>query len=184
MIDLFTSGQAQTISAVLANRDQRVAIQNRLVNQNQQTKRTVIAVKLNIPGPIKNNSQLETLFQQGFQALTKFFKVESQLDWLNRPTGPEAFLVVSDEPAVAKQQAVNFEDQHLLGRLFDVDVLQWHTEIKQAQPISRQSLKQKPRRCLICEQPAKVCSRSRRHSVSTLQDAINHQYQLYMEREG
>lgn len=82
-----------------------------------------------------------------------------------------------------KKQAAIFEDRHALGRLFDIDVLIWQSDLQQVQPISRQALGQPTRRCLLCEQPTKVCARSRRHTVAELQAAINQQYQLFMETD-
>ena len=42
--------------------------------------------------------------------------------------------------------------------------------------ISRRDLGQSPRKCFICDRPAKECARSRRHSVAEMQDYISELY--------
>lgn len=179
MLNLFATGTPQDITAVLKNRDQRVELQNQLVVDASQNQ-SVVVLKLNIPGPIKNNADLTRLFLAGLAAFEQNMVVCRQIDWA-KPTGPETFLIVEGLPLAIKQQAVMFEDQHTLGRLFDVDVLIWQSALQQGQPISRKALGQPIRRCLLCQQAAKVCARSRRHTVAELQAVINQQYQLFME---
>ncbi|AWZ43976.1 citrate lyase holo-[acyl-carrier protein] synthase [Latilactobacillus sakei] len=181
MLNLFATGIPQEITAVLNNRDQRVELQNQLVADASQTQ-SVVALKLNIPGPIKNNADLTRLFLAGLAAFKQKLVVVRQIDW-SKSTGPETFLIVEGSPLAIKKQAAIFEDRHALGRLFDIDVLIWQSDLQQVQPISRQALGQPTRRCLLCEQPAKVCARSRRHTVAELQAAINQQYQLFMETD-
>ncbi len=72
---------------------------------------------------------------------------------------------------------VEFEDQTQLGRLFDADVL-----VKdQARAISRKDLRRKARQCFLCSRPAKECARSRRHSVSEMQEYISNLYTKYVK---
>ncbi|MCT0222907.1 citrate lyase holo-[acyl-carrier protein] synthase, partial [Lactiplantibacillus plantarum] len=65
MATIFTTGEPQTITAMLAARDQRVAYQQQLTATNPRA--TIAAIKLNIPGPIKNNAALRRLFLAGVQ---------------------------------------------------------------------------------------------------------------------
>ncbi len=58
MKNLFETGTAVEIPAVLANRDRRVAVQQQLMTKQQ----TVLAVKLNLAGPIKNNETIQAFF--------------------------------------------------------------------------------------------------------------------------
>ena len=63
---------------------------------------------------------------------------------------------------------VSLEDQDRIGRLFDIDVLR-----PDACKVSREDLGFSPRTCLLCGQPAHVCSRSRSHSVAELTAEIS-----------
>ena len=58
-----------------------------------------------------------------------------------------------------KKLMTTMEETHILGRLFDIDVLDAN-----GQKLSRDM----PRRCLLCDKQAQICARSRRHSVSEL----------------
>ena len=58
-----------------------------------------------------------------------------------------------------------------LGRLFDLDVLIPDETFPQS--ISRSRLGAAPRRCLLCEEDAKACARSRAHTMDQLLEKIN-----------
>lgn len=170
---IFDSGAPQDIMAVLANKDARVVLQERLMADHPDA--TILATKLNIPGPIKNNAALERLFAAGLAQLQALFPAEAvtvAATW-HQPTGPEAFWVVALPVDQVKRLAVQFEDVTPLGRLFDADAL---TAATRDRPLSRTELGFPVRRCLICGRPAKDCARSRRHSVAELQAEISRRY--------
>ena len=94
MVAIFQTGQPQAITDVLDNRDARVALQQQLLKQ--YPTQTLIAIKLNIPGPIKNNDQLRRLFSTGIarfydqlKVQTRHFQTVAQWD---KPTGNELLL--------------------------------------------------------------------------------------------
>ena len=64
---------------------------------------------------------------------------------------------------LVKEKMTALEESRPLGRLFDIDILDANGE-KLSRPI--------PRRCLICDEQAQVCARSRRHSVEELMAKI------------
>ncbi|MFR0609364.1 citrate lyase holo-[acyl-carrier protein] synthase, partial [Limosilactobacillus mucosae] len=172
MNNLFANGTPQRIPEVLANRDRRVALQNQLTRSHPD--QTVIAAKLNIPGPIKNNETIKnffvtklTIFEKQLQAQYDF-KMVGQ--WLDESTGPERFYLVDGSAAQVKQLTTEFEEAQAAHRLFDLDVLSLQNN--QTVSISRTELGLSKRQCLICGRPAKECARSRRHSVAELQDRV------------
>ncbi|MGE5708499.1 MAG: citrate lyase holo-[acyl-carrier protein] synthase, partial [Bacteroidota bacterium] len=57
-----------------------------------------------------------------------------------------------------KQALVSLEETHPLGRLWD-----WDVYPGEFLPLSREKLGLPPRRCFLCERPAKECSRGRIH---------------------
>ena len=69
MQTIFDHGEYQDILAVLKNKDERVKIQNQLLKTNPSM--TVLAAKLNIPGPIKNNKKIESFFIAGLNEFEK-----------------------------------------------------------------------------------------------------------------
>lgn len=172
MNNLFAKGTPQQIPEVLANRDRRVALQNQLTKSHSD--QTVIAAKLNIPGPIKNNETIKnffvtklTIFEKQLQAQYDFKMVEQ---WLDESTGPERFYLVDGPAEQVKHLTTAFEEADVSNRLFDLDVLS--RQAGQTVSMSRTELGLPKRTCLICGRPAKECARSRRHTVAELQDRV------------
>ena len=66
---------------------------------------------------------------------------------------------------------VALEERHPYWRLADLDVL-W-LEAGEVQSISREALGYPRRRCFLCDKEAKLCGRSRTHSVEAIQQKIN-----------
>lgn len=174
MTNIFTTGQSQDIPAVLANKDRRAALQQRLVAVHPDM--TVVAAKLNIPGPIKNNRAIQEFFTVGLKQLEEAWLAAGQLfyqdtEWLDAGTGPERFYLVQAAAPTIKEQTTRFEEGQPSHRLFDLDVLV--KRAGQVVPLSRADSGQPARRCFVCGRPAKECGRSRRHSVGELQAAIS-----------
>ncbi|WP_395319594.1 citrate lyase holo-[acyl-carrier protein] synthase [Fructilactobacillus frigidiflavus] len=168
MKTIFKEGKPQSISDVLLNKDHRNALQNKLMETYPND--TIITIKLNIPGPIKNNAALQRLFNTGASKFVPAFQPLKKLT-LNSDAGPELLLVTKMDAKAVKQQAIEFEDQLNYGRLFDIDVL------NQADGhYSRVELGMQSRKCLICHENAKECARSRKHSVAELQNKISEIY--------
>lgn len=169
MIDVFSEGIEQNIAQVLKNRDARVLQQQRLFEKLTDNQ-SLVNAKLNIPGPIKNNFYLVEVFKRGLEQFLKGLKVDYQLFW-DVATGPEVFIVIEESASSVKQVAIKFEDNNEFGRLFDIDVLTLNNDF--LHPLSRKDFGQPERKCLICDKTAKVCARSRTHSVQEMQEYIN-----------
>lgn len=175
MESIFTEGKKQTIAQVLASKDARVALQQEVFQKNPQ--KTLLDVKLNIPGPIKNNRYLKRLFFAGIADLEKLLQQNklsfSLIKSWDKPTGCENFYVLNADSRLVKKTAIQFEDESRTGRLFDADVL-----IKnKKEALSRSQLNKPVRQCFLCKRPAKECARSRRHSVKQLENYISCLYE-------
>lgn len=92
-------------------------------------------------------------------------------------TGYEGFFVIDGEQQSVKKLAVQIEDNHPLGRLFDVDVI----GIDGA-PISRQSVNKPKRKCLVCNRDADICVRSRAHDGIQVLYEINELINRYKDK--
>lgn len=168
MKNLFETGTAVEIPAVLANRDRRVAVQQQLMTKQQ----TVLAVKLNLAGPIKNNETIQAFFNCKMEQLESTLVQAGwgftiPISWETVVTGPERFYLVPAPALAVKQAMVELETKQPANRLLDIDVL--HEVDGVATAINRQAVNAPVRKCLICEQPAKACGRARTHSVADLQ---------------
>ena len=172
---LFNQGTPQTIELILADRDQRVQTQQQLMTT--FSKDTVLVLKLNIPGAIKFNQAINQLFNVALRYVEEtlaqhHLMPHHELIW-RQAAGATAFLVVAELPQELKNLAIFIEDQWSLGRILDLDVM------ANQRTWSRHDLGLAPRQCMICERPAKVCARSRNHSVQELQVAIDQLWQEF-----
>lgn len=154
-------GTPVTLEAVLENRERRAARQRELIAQGAGC---LVSFTLNIPGEVKQFPMAHAAFREGLAALHDALGTQIvREDTVRLPTGSEALLIVDGAPTSVKDQTVAIEDAHLLGRLFDMDVLD-----AGGMSLSRRTLGAPPRRCLICNRDAKLCGRSRAHSMDAL----------------
>ncbi|KGF76230.1 2-(5''-triphosphoribosyl)-3'-dephosphocoenzyme- A synthase [Lactococcus lactis subsp. lactis] len=170
MKDIFLTGKNANLEAILANKDWRSSFLSDLTG-------TKISVKLNIPGKLKNNTAMKHIFLTGWKILLKKFNVLEIHAFPDLLTGSEGLLTVSEEQTKAKQIAIKFEEEFVLGRLFDVDIVG-----NDGKQLSRTSLGFSKRKCYVCTDDAKSCARSRKHSVHEIKFAINKMYDDYLKQ--
>ncbi|MCG8482108.1 MAG: citrate lyase holo-[acyl-carrier protein] synthase, partial [Clostridia bacterium] len=80
-----------------------------------------------------------------------------------RVTGAETFILSDEDVIKLKEILIDIEDNHPLGRLFDFDVID-----KDFTFISRTAVGYEKRKCLLCDEDAAICVRSRSHSYEQL----------------
>ena len=129
----------------------------------------IISFTLNIPGPVKINPLIQESFDEGLcQIETKLNEAGIhiiQKEQRTEKTGCEALLSVAHDAMELKRMMVEIEEQHPLGRVFDIDVISG-----EGCPISRSQLGYPPRRCPICGRIAHECARTGRHDYKELLD--------------
>lgn len=149
---------------MLNARELRSHLQQRLL---RDYKKSLICLTLNIPGPVKVLPGVPEAFSEGCRRVETALKdrlvLISHMETVREKTGYEAFYCVDAAPEFAKELMIGLEEQDRLGRLFDIDVLR-----PDGSKVSREELGYASRTCLLCGEPAHVCSRSRRHSVNEL----------------
>jgi holo-ACP synthase len=163
MNEYFT-GREQSLNDILEARDRRVEYQEQLINRYHST---MVSYKLNIPGPVKYNSLIKRIFDEGLSVFKHnleqaSIKTIDETAWY-KDSGPEYFAVFYLEASEIKRITSQIEEIHALGRLYDFDVLD-----SQGRQVSRQELGIGIRKCLLCESSAFECGRSRRHEISEL----------------
>lgn len=165
-----------TLEKMLQVREDRVAIQNKILEQSNST---LITFTMNIPGPIKNNTWIQQSFMYGKNDFIKYMKNFGikEREYRNLASGGEAYLVIDNQFSAKeiKTKIVEFEEEYPIGRWFDIDVKSAPNET-----VSRVDLGLKPRKCFLCNEDAKVCGRSRRHSVEELFEYTNEKLQAYV----
>ena len=152
------------IDEILDCREKRVAIQNEMI---KKYNKPIISFTMNIPGPIKTNNEIKKAFDIGKNLILEKLKENNieilEIQELNENTGNELFISTNLLAEKIKNITVVIEESSELGRLFDIDVIDVNFE-----KLSRKSF----RKCLICEEQAQECGRSRKHSVEELQSKV------------
>lgn len=167
------SGIPVELSAMLTAREERARQQDAWLKQYQCP---LLSFTLNIPGPVKTSPVLRRAFETGLSALQEHLtgmhlSPIAQMQ-VHAATGDEALVAVKGDAASLKELCIRIEETHLLGRLFDFDVLT-ADGIKLSRPL--------PRRCLLCTEQAQVCARSRHHSIEELTNEIERLLSVYFK---
>lgn len=145
--------------------------------QELQKRGTVVTIKANVPGRDKRWLWSDYAVYVLYTALTTrvsphFVEAEHQAEGL-------VFVAVFSEEAYAlKQQCVELEERHPLGRMVDLDVRTGEDTL------SRTEIGYPRRKCYLCDEDAVICSRSRRHSLEELRGSIREMVWQYLNAEN
>lgn len=154
---------------MLLFREKKAEIQRQFLKNTKKC--SVISFGLNIPGPEKTGELIYYSFLEGLQCIGMELKKKEieiiEKIYLNEKAGYAAIYLVKADVYTLKKDFVRIEDNHMLGRLFDIDVLS-----KDGLALSREQIGAPARKCLICGEDAKVCARSRRHSLDELNNKV------------
>lgn len=165
-----------TLDQLLASRENRWAKQQALLQENPLA--TLVYLTVIMPGSVKRNSQSLIVARAALEAVrTAFGERLLQMEEFDLETGYEAYLLVSLSIPEAKAIACDVEEQHPLGRLFDVDVIQ-----KDGAPASRKTIGRVPRRCLLCDRDARYCMRNHSHTQEEIHKRIDQLVADYVQR--
>lgn len=138
-------------------------------------KNPIISFTLNIPGPEKENAMFRKIHNCGISAIEKVLSESiTYREFKNLKTGSEAYFSLSISAGEIKRKTIMIEDHHPLGRIFDIDVID-KNEISK----TRREMYLSPRKCLLCNEDAVFCSRSRKHSVEELIEKITRMSEDY-----
>ena len=158
------SGPLASLGDILSARDDRVERRRALI---AETGLPVVTVTTVMPGPVKDCALSRIPFAAALQAIEAVAATETWpcgIRYRVLPaTGPEAFVVIDANARAVKRAMVALEETHPLGRLFDLDVM-----AADGGSIGRADLGLSPRRCLLCDRPAKDCGRARAHPLDEL----------------
>lgn len=161
---LVFTGEPVALPEMLERREARAAEQQAALRRGCPC---IISFCLNIPGPVKQFPLAKAAFEEGEAALLSALGDSFRpFTHISAVTGSEG-IYLCDLPAQhVKRTVVSIEEEHPLGRLFDMDVL------APDRHLSRTEFSLPPRRCLLCGRDASLCARSRTHSVAELQQCI------------
>lgn len=152
-----------TLEQVLAAREDRAALQKRLLREYQLP---LICFTMNIAGPVKNSDLIREGFLLGHTMLLAQLQTLPVRHWEHHllDTGCEGYYLVDADALTVKRLTAQIEDSMPVARLFDMDVLD-----VTGKKLDREQLGLSARRCLLCDNPVYVCSSRRAHTVEQLQ---------------
>lgn len=136
------------------------------------TDNTLIQMSLNVPGANKCPARGEPLLLWGDEQLRGMFsrllQVHCQADLL----GPWAIYMTASAAIETKMRCCAIEEKTTFSRLLDLDVFS-----STGQCVGRQQLNLEQRKCIVCQEDAKECMRTKRHDRTmineTLQQLLN-----------
>lgn len=161
-----------SLMEILEARERRAQKQKALLTAYEKP---LLCFTMNTPGPVKYSRDICLGFHVGMWLLEDAL---AQYPVLHRDhslssTGPEAYYIVDTVPEALKRLAIELEEIEPIGRLFDMDVI-----TPTGDKLSREALGYPRRKCLLCDNDAAVCARSRAHGLEALQDRTG--FLLYM----
>ncbi|MBQ6423318.1 MAG: citrate lyase holo-[Prevotella sp.] len=163
--------QAISLEELLRSRDERSKLQHRLLAANPGM--TVVMLTIVMPGTVKRNSLSLRTGRAAIEALAQAFSKQPTVRDLN--TGFEAYLLTPLPPSEAKRKACRIEEEHPLGRLFDIDIID-----QRCIPVERSTIGLPPRRCLLCHNEARYCMRNHSHTREEVLQRIKEMVENYV----
>lgn len=164
--------------AILKSREDRSLMQEEIIHKYNLP---IISFTLNIPGPKKDSLEYRNIHNIGMDIISKTLKGRKYnieyMESTHKTTGSEGYFSLDIDSLELKRITVKIENEHPLGRLFDIDVFD-----SNHRQISRSDLDLSPRKCILCEEIAKVCNRSKAHTLEELIEEINKIYNLYFNK--
>ena len=145
-----------SLNKVLENRELRQAKQWKLIDDFNST---VLSLTINIPGCKKDSSDAKFIYDEAIKEIKNLELKEHEEILTCKDTGYEALWSLHVNPNELKILTCKIEENHPLGRFMDIDVIDNSRKI-----LSRKS----SRKCYICNEDAKICARSRKHSIPEL----------------
>lgn len=158
---------------LLQERENRASLQKQICQANPYP---LVVIKANMPGEDKRSLIATIVVCEGYFALKKLniknvhytYTIEGLIFYLSIDLSIEQL----------KNICVKIEENHPLGRLMDIDVMNVHSQI------SRRDLNLSPRRCFLCVDEAHVCVRAQVHSISDVETFVVDTFRIYLKAKN
>ena len=164
-----------TLDQLLASRENRHEKQMALLSDHPSL--TLVCLTVIMPGTVKRNSYSLIVANAALTAVLECFRTTLvDVEVRDLATGYEAYVLTSLNNNDAKRLACEIEDEHPLGRLFDLDII-----TATGEPLARTSIGLSPRKCLLCNNEARFCMRNHSHTQAEIQQAIDKMIEGYVQ---
>ena len=157
-----------TLDQLLKARDDRYARQLALTRE--WPDRTLVCLTVVLPGPVKRDDRSLKVAEAAVAAVQEMLRPEVH-ELYDLETGYEGYFLVDGDLLEVKRACCRIEDTHPYGRLMDLDVLERVGDT--VVPVGRDRVGEEPRRCLLCDRPARECMRAHAHPYGDIFRAID-----------
>lgn len=157
-----------TLDQLLQARDNRYARQLALTKD--WPDRTLVCLTVVLPGPVKRDARSLKVAEAAVDAVREVL-VPVYRELYDLETGYEGYFIVDGALLDVKKACCGIENEHPYGRLMDLDVIEPTGET--VAPVSRDRVGEEPRRCLLCDRPARECMRAHTHSFGEIVQTID-----------
>jgi holo-ACP synthase len=147
---------------ILAGREERYLLGKNLL---EAYRVPLLVATVNFPGPEKVHPTAWFVFQEMADSL-RYLHLEHKVSGVNE-AGPYLMGTITGDILKAKEKTAAIEDQHPLGRIFDLDLVAYPYR-----RVGRQDLGLARRKCLLCLNPAIQCMRGGKHPLPELLQKI------------
>lgn len=172
------SGIEVTVEDMLNARNNREEHQKKLIQENNCC---IVCLTFNIMGPLKVFPLFTQVYDKFKEEFINYCRDNNLLiikDFeVKENTGYEYYICVNEDAILIKRKLIEVENFEFIGRLLDIDVID-----KNGYKISRSDISLEDRSCLICSNPAFICSRSRNHTLKTLIEKELELMQSYLDK--
>ncbi len=136
----------------------------------------MLSMTVNIPGPNKLTKDAKFIFDVMMDKISNLDLKILEIRKYSVASGYEAQIAVDEDAVKLKKIVVLIEETNILGRFMDIDVM--NCDKKQ---ICRKDIGMLPRKCFICDNDAKICARSAKHSLEELLSFMHKKVRQYDE---
>ena len=157
-----------TLEQLLAARDARCAKQLSLTES--WPDRTLACLTVVLPGPVKRDARSLKVAEAAVEAVREVL-APTYKELQDLETGYEGYFLVDGPLLDVKKACCEIENEHPYGRLMDLDVIERVGDT--VVPVSRERVGEQPRRCLLCDRPARECMRAHTHSQAEIFQTID-----------
>ena len=153
------------MSNILNARENRAIHIKELMEEHEY--KTIVIMKANVPGIEKNPKNMVFICRYYCELMNKTFNTKIiETKQIKSLDGDYLYYVIDEAGNVVKEKTILIEEKNILGRLVDIDVYNQYA-------ITREDLKREMRKCLICNNYAHICVRSKAHSDTEVFNKID-----------
>lgn len=174
--------EMERIGLFLDDREKRVYHQEELLRKLNGL--SLATVRVNYPGINKSNYITDSIGKIICEEISVFYnkQIIYKEEYKNRE-GYIGHFIFNVDYKFIKKAMIELEENHILGRCVDLDVYYLRKnqtlDVDEIKGASRSDLNLQPRKCFICNEEARVCSRAQSHTIDEIKEFFEDKFEEY-----